>query len=839
MKADLDCHPYFLTIVLVLAFLPAGARTINVPGDFQSIRSAVDSARDGDRIEVEDGYYFEKNIVITKKITIRAKNLFGAIIYGSAESGSSIFIVQAEAEIEGFVLKNSFYGILQRDSPDVLWKGRDLAFLDTAEAVSINDRESNMGRAVLENLIVDNCRAAFITNDAHGLEVRSGLVSRARLVFAGYDHLYFRAEEIVAWNCDTLFHEDALAPPAPATNKISLGNNVLSFDQARLNSDIKKIEPMIGRLFVIRPHDGYGTAKAQKSRQGLLMNLLGDTFAGAGDAAHAAGYFQETLRLARDLNSEELTWHAYYGLARTSELQADLVRASDYYKKAIAIIENISLKLPLHIFRSGFRRDKIGIYEALIQLLLQLHQKETSQGFDREAFYYAEKSKAMGLHTFLQESNLDAEKQQDDGLREQYRTIARNVTRVQIELQRPDLSTERRRTLLQALDKADGEVRDFIVQGRRNDPKYFRLHYVQPSSCEVVRQKLVNADTALLEFVIGARRSFAFLVTRDELAVAALPPEKVLTPLVNNYLKFLTMRESGSFKGAKGGQKLFGVLVAPFQERLGKNIKTVIIVPDGSLDYLPFEALMENSGTSRFLIEDHEILYGASASCLINLRERVRVSTPPMDFLGLANPYPASAYGLSLDQKVRFPRLRSARKEIQTIKNFFRPERTTLLMGQEAEEKKFKELRLADYRIIHLAAHGIIDDWNWWRSAMLLLKDPRNVDDGFLQPTEIYFLRFSPELLVLSGCQTGIGMLEKGEGINGMSSAFFYAGARSILLSLWSVNDKATAGFMEYFYRHLTGGKPAPEALRLAKLQMLESRYAHPFYWAAFVLNGR
>ena len=834
-----DKSAAFVVLFLLFAFDQARARTINVPNDFLSIRLAVDAARDGDVIEVEDGFYFEKNIILAKAVVVRSKNLFGAVIYGSSGPGDAVFIVRSAAEIEGFILRNSSYGILQRDSPDVAWRGHDLALVNLGVGVSVNDREKNVGRAVLFNVIADHCGTAFSTNDARGLEVRNSLIAGSRTALSGFDHFYFRVDDIIALNCEILVHEAAVSVKPPATSKISLGKNLFSFDGARLTTDIRKIEEMIGRLFLSSGSAGLEKARGQQPRLALLKNLLGDLFMRRGDAARAAVYYQETLCLAGPINSEELLWRAHDGLARVSELQASLAQSVAYYKKTIEVIEKISLRLPLHIFRSGFRKDKIGIYETMIHRLLQMHHEEPARGYDREAFLYAEKSKAMGLHTFLQESDLDAEKQKDRALREQYQRIGQNITRIQIELQNPALSAERRLALLQALDKADDEVRNFLFQIRRKNPKYFRIDYAQPSSFESVRQKLVGADSALLEFVIGEQRSFAFLVTRDAFAVAAIPPEKELTPLIDNYLKFLTLKESGPFRGKKGGQRLFSLLIAPFQKHLGTTIKTLMIVPDGPLDYLPFESLIEADGKPRFLIEKCEILYGASASCLIALAERPRKSTPPMDFLGVANPYPVSAYGLSLDQKYQFPRLPYARQEIRTIKNFFKPERTSLLMGRAAEEKKFKELRLAEYRIIHLAAHGVIDDRNWWRSAMLLLKDPGNVEDGFLQSTEIYLLRFSPDLLVLSGCQTGIGTLEKGEGINGMSSAFFYAGARSILLSLWSINDKATAMFMEYFYRRLTGGKPAAEALRLAKMEMLRSRYAHPFYWAAFVLNGR
>jgi len=302
----------------------------------------------------------------------------------------------------------------------------------------------------------------------------------------------------------------------------------------------------------------------------------------------------------------------------------------------------------------------------------------------------------------------------------------------------------------------------------------------------------------------------------------------------------LTLRESEDFRGAAGGRALAEDLLAPFRDRLGRGVRSLYIIPDGILHYLPFETLIRTAdGRDRFLIEDFEIAYGPSASGLIQIADRPRLKAFPMDFLGVANPYPLKAFGLSEQGELVFPRLPYAVREIRTIRNYFERDRTSLLLGRNAREVAFKALPLADFRVIHIVAHGFFDDRNWQRSALVLLRDPSAEDDGFVQSNDIFPLRIRPDLLVLSGCETGVGFLEKGEGLNGFSFAFFYAGARSILLSLWSVNDKAASVFMESFYRHFTAGINQTEALRKAKLEMLGSRYHHPFYWAPFILQGR
>jgi CHAT domain-containing protein len=307
---------------------------------------------------------------------------------------------------------------------------------------------------------------------------------------------------------------------------------------------------------------------------------------------------------------------------------------------------------------------------------------------------------------------------------------------------------------------------------------------------------------------------------------------------VANYLRFLTLGGPGDFPARSGGVRLGALLLAPFRETLGRGIKSLIVIPDGPLHYLPFETLIDAGRSSRFLVEDFDVRYGASASCLINLKDRPAPERYAMDFLGLANPFPTRAFGLSVDEDLSFPALPDSLKEIRDIRGHFDPAKTTVLLGHDAQDRAFKSLPLADYRIIHLAAHGFFDDRNWWRSSLILLPDPQRSEDGFLQPDDVYGLHLAPELLVLSACETGIGRLEKGEGVNGLSYAFFYAGARSILLSLWSVPDRTTSAFMVSFYDYWMAGRPKSEALRLAKIKALRSNGGNPFYWAAFVLLG-
>jgi CHAT domain-containing protein len=161
-----------------------------------------------------------------------------------------------------------------------------------------------------------------------------------------------------------------------------------------------------------------------------------------------------------------------------------------------------------------------------------------------------------------------------------------------------------------------------------------------------------------------------------------------------------------------------------------------------------------------------------------------------------------------------------------------------VLVGAAADESAIKKLPLKEYRIIHFACHGILDQRYPFRSALILSSTDKALDDGYLQTREIYGLAMNADLVVLSACQSSRGVLEGSEGPMTLARPFFFAGARSVIGSLWPINDKATVVLMNVFYRSLIGGSSTGEALRRAKNQMLATRWAHPYFWAGFMLEG-
>ncbi|MBN1224363.1 MAG: CHAT domain-containing protein, partial [Candidatus Aminicenantes bacterium] len=158
----------------------------------------------------------------------------------------------------------------------------------------------------------------------------------------------------------------------------------------------------------------------------------------------------------------------------------------------------------------------------------------------------------------------------------------------------------------------------------------------------------------------------------------------------------------------------------------------------------------------------------------------------------------------------------------------------------EASEEHLKNQLLYDYKIIHFATHSLVDNKKPARSSIVLSLDTDQSEDGFLQMREIYNLKLNTDLVTLSACHTGLGQFIRGEGIEGINRAFFYAGSSSVLMSLWAVNDQATYQLMERFYTHLRSSQSIMNSLRKAKLELINSKIlSHPYYWAGFIVSGK
>jgi len=830
-------------------------RILRVPTDEVTLKAAVYAAQDGDVVEVEDGVYFEENIPVTKRLTIRARNPYAAVIYGRTQRQglSCVFLVQGQADIEGFILKNSRYGILQRSSPDVAWSAHDLVILNMSRAaVAINEKQGTAGRGSVDRLLVHNCLIGFQTDDAGSLDVRRSLVANCGTAFSGDNHRSFRVNDVWVWNCPTLQKEEDRVPAAGATGRISLGGNVFFLPTVsfRHMGQLDR-EPDILRTLDHLQDKAREKGLSSRSRsilRAVAFWILGDISAQGGKSSQALAYYRRVIELGRNQNFPELVWPAHQGTADVLQASGRYPEALTAYRNAIREVDSIRQDLVFKLYTPGYLADKIKLYESLIGLLYELHRRHPEGGFDRLAFECAEQSKARGFIQSIREADLIRSSPTARAFRAREQEVVRRLEVLQTQLRTPGLDRARRAALLAELDKAHQSLKALFYLIREKTPELRRQPNAETYGLEETRARLLDDRRLLIEYFLGEKRSFAFGLTSKSLTFVRLEDAQTISDLTERFLRYIDIRDKRPFSGAAGSRKIYETLLKPFESQKRAPVSQIIIVPDGKLFYLPFEALLRPGSPSasaerdhpatagRYLVEDYEVTYAPSASALMAIQDRPRRQPASLEFLGVACSGSHDSGPTTLGQAGRLPSLEYANQEIETAASHFPKDKVFLLGGTSAAESVFLKLPLERFRIIHFAAHGLIDDQNWLRSCLFLGMDGRGEHDGFLQPFDIYQLDLNADLVVLSACHLGVGPLEKGEGLTGMALTFIYAGARSFLCSLWSVNDRESVQFMKTFYERLSAGWTPSAALRQAKLDMLGKHGRAPYFWAGFVL---
>jgi len=290
-----------------------------------------------------------------------------------------------------------------------------------------------------------------------------------------------------------------------------------------------------------------------------------------------------------------------------------------------------------------------------------------------------------------------------------------------------------------------------------------------------------------------------------------------------------------------------------------QDVKELIIVPDDILFYLPFEMLVfDTTGVespydfenAKFLLEKFDVSYVSSASLLDPGLQTLR--KPDKGILAMGNPdfgpqpdEPEQGELLASKEPITGSRvivesllpLPNSETEVKAIGGVLRGLNNNILTGNRATEENFKS-NAADYRILHLATHFLTNDTQPLYSKIALAQNGDGEEDGFLQTYEVFNMNLNADLVVLSACNTALGKLRKGEGVIGISRAFLFAGVPSMVVSLWNVDDKATAIIMRDFYKYMKAGFNKKHALRRAKVDYLKASGAGPYYWAPFILIG-
>ena len=353
---------------------------------------------------------------------------------------------------------------------------------------------------------------------------------------------------------------------------------------------------------------------------------------------------------------------------------------------------------------------------------------------------------------------------------------------------------------------------------------------------ERVRQSL-SPNELVLEYVMAEPHSYCLTISREAAHIVTLAGRESIEASVLAYLKTLKRKTVSKSEG----KKLYAALLKDIPEASKKE--RFIIVPDGRLHLLPFDALADATG--RYLVSSHTITYAPSATAqyLVNSLPNQHSERA---FLGIGGiPYEQNAEltklatmrGYISSPLVNLP---ASKEEVLAAQAAVHSGGNTVLIGPSATKSAFQHSGLDQYAIIHLAVHGVANEKHPERAALILLSDPSSGDDGILEASDIVHLRTNADLVVLSACDTAVGRLQGEEGIANLSLAFQLAGAKTVVSTLWSIDDTTALYLMKRFYAHLAEKNTVAHALTAAKRDMLKTYGAQaiPYYWASFRLEG-
>jgi CHAT domain-containing protein len=353
---------------------------------------------------------------------------------------------------------------------------------------------------------------------------------------------------------------------------------------------------------------------------------------------------------------------------------------------------------------------------------------------------------------------------------------------------------------------------------------------------ERVRSSLA-ANQMMLEYVLAEPQSYCLAITKNFARIVRLDSRGEIDRLASSYLKALKTKGISKEEGAR----LYAILLKAIPEVATKV--HLIIVPDGSLHLLPFDALIDTAGN--YMVSSHTITYAPSATALYLMHSMPAHETAQRTLLGVGGiPYDetpelnklATLRGYTNGALTNLP---ASKDEVLAAQAAVGNGSETLLVGPGATKSAF-EHGVDQHSIIHLAVHGFANVKHPDRAALILLSDQKSGDDGILEASEIVHLRTNADLVVLSACDTAVGSLQGEEGVASLSLAFMLAGSKTVISTLWSIDDTPALYLMKRFYTHLAAKDPVADALTAAKRDMMRTYGAQaiPYYWASFRLEG-
>lgn len=636
--------------------------------------------------------------------------------------------------------------------------------------------------------------------------------------------------------------------------------------------------------------------------QAITLEKIGQVYASTGAVPLALSSYAKSLErwaVVQDRQGRALT---LYDIARAERDSNSLDEARKHVEEAIGIVESLRTNLLAERLRLNYFAAKQDFYELDVDVRMRLFALTGAKEHREAALHASERARARSLLELLAEARADIHKEIPPLLAARTHSLEWEIAALAEKLIRArNLGKAKDVAALESrFEASTNELDDLQAKIKAGNKSYAELKQPEPLKLEQIHQ-LLDEDTLLLEYSLGEHRSYLWAVTRTDFESRELPGRAKVEEAVNELRALLTVYESPAqgestdkyWQRLIASEEQYGsraaelsrMLLGPISSRL--RMRRIVIVADGALFYLPFEALplpQQPQTASRThppgdiavpepLVANHEIVYEPSATALALLREIPRRKTTGTVAV-LADPvystdderFPrnnrkmspgaATPQAQEIDRVLRdvgetgaaggvfrLERLRHSDEEARDIVAAAEEGTWLEATGFKADREAALSPELRRYDVVHFAAHGLFDEKHPQLSGVVfsLYDEHGQPKKGFLSLSDVYNMSLSADLVVLSSCQTGLGQNVKGEGLIGLTRGFMHAGARRVLASLWQVNDEATAELMKRFYRHMLRERmPAPSALRLAKIEVMQAReqWRAPFYWAGFILQG-
>ncbi|MBN1896059.1 CHAT domain-containing protein [bacterium] len=541
-----------------------------------------------------------------------------------------------------------------------------------------------------------------------------------------------------------------------------------------------------------------------------------------GKAYHSLGAFKSALSAldtalaeSQGLVIPDILWRIHRYKALTLAAARRDAEAFDAYGKAIDIVEAMRAELKAEALKQGFLDSKMDLYYDAIAHLVRM-------GRVADSFDFAERAKSRNFIDLLGNQGLSMPTAGRQAL-ERENQLRKAIQEVQARSARggedSSFRPEEAKQWADSLNVLRADYDRLMVEIQTENPELASLIRVDPWKSDRI-QALLPEDGGLIEYFTTPHSLYIWLMTRAGLIVEQVPIESGL--LDEGVMRF---RETikADLAPEKEGRELYALLIKPVEDRLA-GLRHLVIVPHGILHYLPFAALMDEQGN--FIMDRFSLSVAPSATVLGYCMEKGENRSPggkSLRVLALGNPDLG-------DEAMDLP---FAGKEVESLTRVY--DQVTQFFGAEANEGTLRR-EIAKNDLIHFACHAVFEPEAPLFSALLL--SPEKENDGRLEVQEIFGLNLNCGLVTLSACETGLSRVTRGDELIGLTRGFIFAGAPSIITSLWKVDDLATAVMVKRFYRFLRSGLSRSEALRQAQIIVRDAVSRSPSAWAAFQMTG-